>query len=106
MGSMNDSTHIELLELDAQNNIKVPEKGHTNDKTHIGELQPKEMGEGVDSFNCIRDERLPSDRRNGSSMYIDGTTSLRIIRSYAEKQKNTESKIRNERIVIATYKYN
>lgn len=37
MGSMNDSTHIELLELDAQNNIKVPEKGHTNDKTHIGE---------------------------------------------------------------------
>lgn len=57
MGSMNDSTHIELLELDAQNNIKVPEKGHTNDKTHIGELQPKEMGEGVDSFNCIRDKR-------------------------------------------------
>lgn len=57
MGSMNDSTHIELLQLDAQNNIKVPEKGHTNDKTHIGELQPKEMGEGVDSLNCIRDKR-------------------------------------------------
>ena len=38
-------------------------------------------------MNYIRNKILPSNLRNYSSMYIDGTTSLQIIRSYAEKQK-------------------
>ena len=86
MESLNDSTHIELLELNAQNDRKsTREDAQEQQNTPWRVITKRDGYKKVDSLNCIRGKRLPSNLRNGSSMYIDGTTSLQIIRNYAQK---------------------
>lgn len=50
----------------------------------------------IDSLNHIRGKRLPSNLRNGSSIYIDDTTTLQIVNHLSKKkteQNNVEKAI-------------